>query len=127
MRCGCIGGRTPAQRGRCVMRPAVLRGVVFGIGGGLVTCALQLVLTPANMILFSLPIALLIGVAVGLSVRRSATRATAPQAAAVAARIAGVGLFLRMPLASMLYPALPSTQSYYRSHQARSGSGSVRG
>jgi hypothetical protein len=65
------------------MRPAVLHGVVFGIGGGLVTCALQLVLTPANMMLFSLPIALLIGVAVGLSVRRSATRATAPQAAAV--------------------------------------------
>lgn len=107
------------------MRPMVLRGVIFGMAGGLVTCALQLVLTPANMILFSVPIALLVGVALGLSARRAATQATAPQAAAVAGGIAGVGLFLGMVLGSILYLALPSTQDYYRSPQGASGSGQV--
>ena len=82
-------------------------------------------LTPANMIVFSLPIALLMGVGVGLMVRRSATRTTAPQAAAVAAGIAGAGLFLGMVLGSILYLALLTTQEYYRSHQGASGSGQV--
>lgn len=107
------------------MRPMVLRGVSFGIAGGLVTCALQLVLTPANMILFSVPLALLIGVAVGLSARGSATRETAPRAAVVVGGIAGVGLFLGMVVGSIVYLALPSTQAYYRSSRGASGSGQV--
>lgn len=96
------------------MRLAVLQGLLLGVLGGLATFALQLVFTPANTILFSLPIALIVGVLVGVLIRRSPSVQNRSQAVVLAGSIAGMGLFLGMVIGSLVYLALPSTQDYYR-------------
>jgi drug/metabolite transporter (DMT)-like permease len=96
------------------MRSAIIQGLVLGVVGGLATLAPQLALTPANTVLLSMPIALIVGVILGVLIRRSPRVQNRQRVAVLAGSIAGGGLFLGMVVGSLMYLALPSTQDYYR-------------
>ncbi len=98
---------------RYVMRATPIGGLVFGLVGGSIVFALQILLTPANAIIFSLPIALLVGIALGLALRRAQPVIGAARDAILSATLAGVLLFLGMVLGGIVYLALPATQAYY--------------
>jgi hypothetical protein len=91
---------------------ATSSAVILGIiGFGLVLSG-QLLLTPANMLIFSAIIAVFFGVFTGLvAVRSSLNEVSRPTI--LIALIVGGGIFLGMIIGAVVYLNLPSTQTYY--------------
>lgn len=86
--------------------------ISLGIVSGLALIGLQIFLTPANMILLSSIIAVLVGILTGWAITRSPGGA-AVRPSLLFGLVVGGGLLVGMFVGALIYLNLPSTHNFY--------------